>query len=345
MSAVVRALLFAVLFVAQPARAQPTAEIAIQELIVRSNAAQAQTFSARGVSSIELVNIEWGPISVLGSTATATTFETWRTSYTAGPTEFARDRNVYSLELDNDGAWRIVANTHPDGRQPMDMSRTPPESDSDIEVEVPAGQGTSRNWSGYAARGGEFTSISGTWVVPEVAIDSPFGADAAWVGIGGYRTRDLIQAGTQSMSSGSGRVTYQAWYEKLPDFSHPVPLTILPGHTVNVSIDQQATDVWLITITNVTTGEVHRRNEDYVSTRSSAEWIQEAPFARRRILPLSQFGSITFTTGSAIRDGQALSIADLGGRAIALVDQTGRALAVPSALGPDGQSFSVARSP
>ena len=251
-----------------------------------------------GATNVDLVNIEWGPISILGATATATTVETWRTTYAAGPTEFARDRNVYSLALDEEGAWRIVSNSHPDGRPQFSSSPpadTDPQPDIDEEVEIPTGQATSRNWSGYAARGEEFTSVSGTWVVPEVGLETPFGADAAWVGIGGYRSRDLIQAGTQSISSGNGRVAYQAWYEKLPDYAHPVPLTILPGHTVNVSIDQQAPDTWLITLTNVTTGDVHRRTEEYQSSRTSAEWIQEAPFARRRVLPLSHFGNITFT--------------------------------------------------
>ena len=32
-----------------------------------------------GVTAIHLVNIEWGPITVDGNTATATTYETWST--------------------------------------------------------------------------------------------------------------------------------------------------------------------------------------------------------------------------------------------------------------------------
>ena len=58
-----------------------------------------------GATSIELVNIEWGPITVFGASAMATTFETWRTTYSHGPTEFARDRNEYSLAIDEAGVW------------------------------------------------------------------------------------------------------------------------------------------------------------------------------------------------------------------------------------------------
>jgi hypothetical protein len=81
----------------------------------------------------------------------------------------------------------------------------------------------------------------------------------------------------------------------------------------------------------------------YSSSLSSAEWIQEAPFARQRVLPISQFGSLTFTNASAVKDGQSLTIADLGSRSISLIDGSGRSLAVPSPLGADGASFTVSR--
>jgi len=347
----------------------PNDEAAIREVIERGNATQMRAIALRdptavgehaiveyqqrlmrtnrsllsnGVAGIDLVNIEWGPITIDGTTASATTFETWRTTYAAGPTEFARDRNVYALVFD-DAVWRVAGNEHPDSRRgpaaPPDTERDP-----DPGLDIPAGQSTSSNWSGYAARGGEITSVSGTWRVPEIALDAPFGADAAWVGIGGLRTRDLIQAGTQQIVSGSGTVTYQAWIEKLPEVSKPLPLTVLPGHTVSVSIDLQATDTWLISLTNTTTGQSLLRTETYSSSLSSAEWIQEAPFSRRRVLPLSEFGTITFSAGSAVRDGASLTIADLGARAISLIDNNRRALAVPSPLGLDGASFSVIRS-
>jgi hypothetical protein len=350
-----------------PARAQVGHETAIQDVIHRGNLAQVQAITVRdpsligeaatgdyaqrlvranrallssGVSEINLENIEWGPIELDGQTATATAFETWRTTYTAGPTEFSRDRNVYSLVLD-DGTWRVTGNDHPDARRsgPADIERDP-----DPGLDIPPGQGTSSNWAGYAARGGHFTSVSGTWTVPLMALDGPFGADAAWVGIGGLRTRDLIQAGTQQFVTGSGSVTYQAWFEKLPDYSHPVPLTVLPGHTVSVSIDLQAPDEWLFTFRNQTTGQMLLKYETYTSSHSSAEWIEEAPYARRRQLPLAQFGTVSFTEASAVRDGVALTVADLGARAISLVDSNRRALAVPSPLGADGASFSVQRS-
>src|SRR5205823_11050596 len=53
----------------------------------------------------------------------------------------------------------------------------------------------SQNWAGYAATGGAYTGVSAAWTIPDIAFISSPGVDAAWVGIGGVRSRDLIQAG------------------------------------------------------------------------------------------------------------------------------------------------------
>src|SRR6516164_4984662 len=48
-----------------------------------------------GVSSINLVRLDWGAVAVNGSSATATTYETWRTVFADGTTNQSRDRNDY----------------------------------------------------------------------------------------------------------------------------------------------------------------------------------------------------------------------------------------------------------
>ena len=75
------------------------------------------------------------------------------------------------------------------------------------------------------------------------------------------------------------------------------------------------------------------------------EWVEEAPSGGRGgVLPLSNFGTIQFSDGSTVKDGQAVSIAATGARAITMVSNNDQALAVPSPLGSDGRSFSVART-
>jgi hypothetical protein len=314
-----------------------------------------QDLVSNGVTVIKLINIEWGPITVSGTSATATAWETWTTTYSDGTTEQSRDRNVYTLIQDN-GAWKVSADAHPDevtassGGQPTTPSQ-PSQPSQPAQPSRPRGQrgqssNTSQNWSGYAASGGTYTAVSGTWKVPQFSANSTAGADAAWVGIGGVSGRDLIQAGTQQTVSGSGSTQYEAWVETLPQASHPVPLTVHPGDSVSVSIAQlpRAQDQWQVAFTNNTTGQAYQVTEQYTSSMSSAEWIEEAPSAARgRQMPLDNFGSVEFSATSAVKDGQQVTAAAAGAKAITMIDRSGQSLATPSGLATDGASFTVSR--
>ena len=339
---------------------------AIQQVIQRSNDEQVQAIAARDpalmsdtvtsdhfqelqqinqdlldhdVKSISLLRIEWGDVSINGTRAMATTFETWRTTYGDGRTEQSRDQNDYVLVLDQ-GQWKIQANDHP-----TTASQPPAERPAPTVPGIPDNDNTSHNWSGYAATGGRYTAVTGTWTVPEFKPDGAFGIDAAWVGIGGVRSRDLIQAGTEQTVTGSGSTQYEAWVEMLPRASRHVALTVHPGDSVTVSISEQSLNDWLIAFQNNTTGQTYQETVAYTSSHSSAEWVQEAPSAGRGgVLPLSNFGTVQFSDGSAVKDGQTVTIAGAGARPITMVSAANQALAVPSALNDDGASFSVART-
>ena len=345
---------------------------AIQGVIQRSNAEQAQAIAANdpsvmadtatsdyyqqlqqinadllsnGVKSIALANLEWGPITVSDTNATATTYETWQTTYSDGTSEQSRDQNNYTLVLQN-GSWKIASDDHPSASlgQPGSASGAPAPS-SPLPARNPGTLATSNNWSGYAATGGTYTAVSGTWTVPQYSATNSGGVDATWVGIGGVTSHDLIQAGTQETASGTGLTQYQAWIELLPQASHPVPLAVHPGDSVSVSIDQQSGTTWQIAFTNNTTGQTYQTTVQYTSSHSSAEWVEEAPSAGRGgILPLDNFGTVSFSAGATTKDGQTLSIAQAGAKPITLIGPSGQQLAVPSALGSDGSSFSVSRT-
>jgi Peptidase A4 family len=320
-----------------------------------------------GVTDIKLVNIDWGQISVNGTSATATAFETWTTTYSDGTTEQSRDRNVYTLVQQN-GGWVVSDDQHPDdnvgqgsspgasipgqgnggtpGARPGRGTGNPggTQPGQPTQPRVPPSRDVSANWSGYAATGGSYTAVNGTWTVPQFAPSSPAGADATWVGIGGVSSRDLIQAGTQQTVSGSGSTQYQAWVETLPQASHPVPLTVNPGDSISIAITQspQAQDQWLVNFTNNTTGQTYQVTEHYTSSMSSAEWIEEAPSAARgRQIPLDNFGSIDFSQGTTVKDGKSVSIADSGARPITMVARGTNQTAKPSILGADGGSFTI----
>jgi hypothetical protein len=72
------------------------------------------------------------------------------------------------------------------------------------------------NWSGYAveAKPGEaITALNGSWIVPKIT-HAPPGFSSSWIGIGGYRTGDLIQVGTAWGGPVDGNY---AWFEMLPE--------------------------------------------------------------------------------------------------------------------------------
>ena len=307
-----------------------------------------------GVTAIKLLQTEWGPVTLTNATtAQATTYETWQTNYADGSTDQSRDRNVYTL-VQEQGVWKIQSDDHPDSNpsQPTGQSvgtppTTPSSPSSPVSPTAPAAAGStdlSRNWAGYAATGGTYTAVSGTWKVPQPASTASTGASATWVGIGGVNSNDLIQAGTQEVSNGSGSVHYSAWIEMLPQVSRTVKLTVSPGDSVTVSITQQQAGQWLISLKNNTTGQSYQTTVQYRSSLSSAEWINEAPSSGRRIVPLNDFGTVQFTAGSAVKDGKTVTIAGAGAQPIAMMDAQGNTVATPSALTGDGAGFSVSQT-
>lgn len=288
-----------------------------------------------GARSIELVNLDWIDVTIDGTTAQAATSETWRTTYADGSTEESTARNDYTV-IRQSGAWKISAVVQSSAIGPATPSVAQPGTPATVTS-------SSSNWSGYAASGGTFTSVTGTWTVPTVA-GTTAGADATWVGIGGLTTSDLIQAGTQAMVDGSGTVQYSSWIEMLPAASQRVPLSVTAGDSVTVTITQQSGNDWLIAMKNNTTGGTYSITVQYSSSNSSAEWVQEAPSIGRGLVPLDEFGTVQFSGGSAVRDGRAMSLSALGAKAITMVNRQGQAVAQPSTIADDGSSFTVTRT-
>ncbi|MBV9357684.1 MAG: hypothetical protein JO023_19405 [Chloroflexi bacterium] len=301
-----------------------------------------------GVTAIALNNIEWGPIAVNGSSATATDYETWITTYDDASTEESRDENDYTLEQQN-GTWVIVTDDQPDadasGPRPRVATPPPAPTATPGPSGAPGSAAESNNWAGYAATGASFTAVSGTWVIPAFSPSASAGMDATWVGIGGVTSRDLIQAGTEEQTSGSGQTMYSAWLEILPQPSQPVQLTVHAGDSISATVTQQTPTMWQISLTDNTTGQSKQVSGPYQSSGSSAEWIEEAPSAARGgVLPLDTFGSVMFSAASALAGGKQMNLAQLGARPITLADAARQPLVTTSPVGSDGASFTVTRT-
>ena len=232
----------------------------------------------------------------------------------------------------------------------------------------------SSNWAGYAvlspsaATPTSFTSVTGTWTVTSATCDAggSTSASAFWVGLGGYSTSSqaLAQIGTDADCSSAGGSTYYAWYELVPEPPVNLAIKIRPGDTITTSVNVSGDTVLLQlknrTLRTVFTKRVTTSNIDL----SSAEWITEAPSNCSRFactpVPLSNFGTVTFSRIATIGNGHPGTLTDPAWFAtpIQLVPHAGGGFfpgpdrgffsqsstagtAPPAGLTPDGRSFTL----
>jgi len=227
----------------------------------------------------------------------------------------------------------------------------------------------SANWSGYAVDSTDATTsapvsyraVSGAWVQPAATCTAGKATYAAfWVGLGGFSpgSQALEQIGTSADCSTSGRAQYSVWYELVPAAAVPIKLKLSAGDSISAVVVVSGQTVTL-RLRNLTRRTVFTKRLTMAAPDvSSAEWIAEAPSEcnsalRCRVLPLSNFGSVTFSQAAAATVGAhagTISDAAWAATAIELVpDSAGNTVdvqtvggAVPSALSPDGAGFSVA---
>jgi hypothetical protein len=224
----------------------------------------------------------------------------------------------------------------------------------------------STNWSGYAlqdvnAAGLQFTSVTGTWNVPVTTCTSGSRSSAAfWVGLGGSSdtATGLEQTGTGADCT-NGTARYYAWYEILPAAAIEVPLKVKPGDQITTSVNVNGSTV-LVQIKNRTRKTSFTKALQVAAPDlSSAEWIAEAPSActasgRCTIVPLANFGTMTFTRAAAIASTHPGTITDTtwASDAISLVPQSSSGFfasrdtastagAKPGSISADGRSFPV----
>ena len=233
-------------------------------------------------------------------------------------------------------------------------------------------QSSSENWSGYVVGGAggdsSYRTVSGSWVVPTAHCSSSRAYSAFWVGLGGAgNTEALEQAGTEGNCDEDGNASYYAWYELVPSAPARLNLAVNPGDHISTRVTVNGTAV-AISMTDATTGLGASKGltMDDPDT-SSAEWIAEAPSSCGASassctpLPLTDFGTVTFTSASATDSGGHTGTISDGAWSTAAVTLTpgadssgyegvdigssdGSGAAQPSALSSDGSSFSVTYS-
>ena len=192
---------------------------------------------------------------------------------------------------------------------------------------------TSDNWSGYAATGSTYNSVSTTFTQPAVDCSQGDGYSSFWVGLDGYSSDSVEQTGTEADCSG-GQAEYSAWYEMYPAYPVTYNNVVEPGDVITETVSY-ASNTYTLTLTDSTEGWSKKttKKESGLS-RSSAEVIAEAPYSGG-VLPLDDFGTVNFSNSTV--NGASLSSTNPTG--INMVSDSG----VPEATisGLSGGNFSI----
>jgi len=214
----------------------------------------------------------------------------------------------------------------------------------------------SNNWFGYnqgsQERGTKFHSIAGDWTVPSARQHSKGQAESSstWIGIGGGCTdakctmgdNTLIQTGTEQDVSASGKPSYSAWWEIIPAPSSTIAnVTVRPGDHMRASITEapKGSEVWHISLQDLTRHETFNKTVPYSSTYATAEWIEETPIVIGTNAGLADLPTLSRTTFDRAKVNGAAAQLKAAER-ILLTTSNGKVIGTPSA--PDSQQTAFA---
>ncbi|MCX4750651.1 G1 family endopeptidase [Kitasatospora sp. NBC_01287] len=201
----------------------------------------------------------------------------------------------------------------------------------------PVAQGTSTNWSGYAATGAKFTSVSASWVQPAGQCGSTDTWSSFWVGLDGDGSDSVEQTGSEVDCSG-GSPQYYSWYEMYPAYPVSYNDPVAAGDHFTASVTESGSGSFTLKLSDTTQGWSHTIHKTlHNPALASAEIIAEAPSTASGPLPLTDFGQVQFSDASA--NGKPIGSFDPEN--ITMAEHDGTTLATTSALTTQN-AFSVA---
>lgn len=200
----------------------------------------------------------------------------------------------------------------------------------------------STNWSGYSAtstKSGAFTSVTASWTQPTLTCASQTSYVAFWAGLDGNGSATVEQTGTLGECEG-GVASYSAWYEMYPGALVYLPEAVKAGDSLTSTVTTNGSGSFTLSLDDTSWSSPATETLTLTSAKLvSAEAIAEAPSSGNQVLPLANFGTVTFTdvtvNGAAIGTTSPLDEIDM-------VSNTGQAEATPSSLTSGGETFSVA---
>ena len=333
----------------------------------------APSFTATAVSATQ-INLAWNRVA--GATGYLVDIDEWvndawkqdRGSVGSGCTSYAvpglSSSTTYYFFV---GASNPAGTTWAQSKGATTLSPTP----------LPSGPAAARNavpgptWSGYVAatnisrpQANSVTDVSGSWAVPTVTGPSTGSTySCIWVGIDGSSDSTVEQIGTEQ-DVVNGTPVYSAWWEMYStgkrQLAQPISsMTIEPGDSITASVKYISSGAHkgkfdLSIVDNSRANDsfsIYASSSKYQSPRaqrSSAEWIVEAPTSAvsGNILPLANFGQVTFTNASAVINGVTGPINASSWQSQALnIGSNGVNYDTTSVLTDSGTSFVVTYNP
>ncbi|EPQ54086.1 hypothetical protein GLOTRDRAFT_62581 [Gloeophyllum trabeum ATCC 11539] len=197
----------------------------------------------------------------------------------------------------------------------------------------------SSNWAGAVYDtypSGSFKSVTGTFTVPTPKAPSGGSgtySSSAWVGIDGDTCGTAILQTGVDFTVSNGRTSYDAWYEWYPDYAYDFSgISISAGNQIRVTVTASSTTSGTAVIENLSTGQTVSKSLTSSSAlcEENAEWIVEDYEENGSLVPLANFGTVTFSSASATTGSGSIGPS---GATLIDIEQNGKVLTSASTSG------------
>jgi hypothetical protein len=221
---------------------------------------------------------------------------------------------------------------------------------------------TSSNWSAYVdydngTRPFARSYIYAYWIVPVAqhafghGLPAGWDYSSQWVGIDGWGSPDVLQAGTETdaYASGTTKATfYAAWIEWYPfNESRISNFSVAPGDEMFVEVWNTSATVGNAYLVNLTTQQAASFTFNAPSgsrlVGNSAEWVVERPGINGGLAPLTNYVACPFDACYAVGSVNGgtynrayypgINLAGTTIYAASMLDNAGKVISIPSLVG------------
>src|SRR6185312_16124762 len=165
----------------------------------------------------------------------------------------------------------------------------------------------------------------------------------SWVGLGGwFGSRNLWQGGTINDPTCGLSLWWEAWPNNNIQIVSTVAISCNDHIYAFADFNRTAPGMSYIFLADVTTGGFFSTvyGSGFTPDLTSADWIDARPFCNGGFSQLANFSPVNWFYSEAEVSLTGLkNLVLYPNQSVTMVDAMGTILSVPSAIGPDGQSF------